>query len=179
MTRLLRLPLVLPICLLLATAARAEVLDSRASGFAVRETRVIAAPIGKVWQGLVKPAAWWSPDHTFSHDARNLTLEARPGGEWLEILPNGGGARHMVVIYAAPPSTLRLEGALGPLQALGVAGHLTFTLADQRGSTLITATYDVGGHSQGGFDEMAAAVDHVLDAQLGRLKTYAETGVTP
>jgi len=174
-----RLSFAVAACLTLATAAQAEILDSQVGGFTVRETRVIAAPVSKVWEGLVQPAAWWSSDHTFSHDARNLSLEVRPGGEWRETLPGGGGARHMVVVYAAPPSALRLEGALGPLQAMGVVGHLTFTLKDQGGATLITETYDAGGHAQGGLDKLAPPVDGVLDAQLGRLKAYVETGKTP
>ncbi len=169
----------LTIWLTLAGAARSEVLETQASGFAVRETRVIAAPIGKTWQGPVKPAAWWSPDHTFLHDAGNLSLEARPGGEWRETLSGGGGLTHLVVIYLALLSILRLEGALGTLQVLGVADHPTFSLEDQGAATLTTATYEVGGHENGGFDSMAAAVGHVLDAQLGRLKTYVETGATP
>jgi len=167
------------LALALATAANAEILDSQANGLTVRETRVIAAPVGKVWEALVQPAAWWSSDHTYSHDARNLSLEPRAGGEWRETLPGGGSARHMVVVYVAPPSTLRLEGALGPLQAMGVIGHLTFTLKDQSGATLITETYDAGGHAPDGLDKLATPVDGVLDAQLGRLKSYVETGKTP
>lgn len=113
------------------------------------------------------------------HDAGNLSLEARPGGECRETLPGGGGLTQLLVIYLAPLSTLRLEGARGPLQVLGVAGLLTFCLKDQAAATLTTATYEAGGHEKGGFDSMSAAVDHVFDAQLGRLKTYVETGATP
>lgn len=48
----------LTIWLSLASASRSEVVVTQASGFAVRETRVVAEPIGKTWQGPVKPAAW-------------------------------------------------------------------------------------------------------------------------
>jgi uncharacterized protein YndB with AHSA1/START domain len=160
-------------CALIAVAARAEVVDSQAGGFTVRASRVIAAPPEAVWGALVAPAGWWNPEHTYSRDAHNLTLSAKPGGFWQEALP-GGGARHMVVILAIPPSTLRLEGALGPLQALGVVGHLTFKLAPQGGGTMITETYDVGGHAQGGLDKLAGPVDGVLDEALGRLKAHVE-----
>jgi uncharacterized protein YndB with AHSA1/START domain len=165
--------------LLVASIARAEVVDSQAGGFTVRESRTIAAAPATVWATLVAPAGWWSSDHTFSHDARNLTLSPKVGGFWQESLPNGGGARHLVVVLADPPSTLRLEGALGPLQALGVAAHLTFKLAPEGGGTLITATYDAGGHAAGGLDKLAGPVDGVLDAQLGRLKARVETGAAP
>jgi uncharacterized protein YndB with AHSA1/START domain len=166
-------------CLLAVGAARAEVVDSQAGGFTVRESRAVAAPPDKVWAVLLAPGSWWSSDHTFSGDARNLTLSAKPGGLWQEALPNGGGVRHMVVVFLAPPTALRLEGALGPLQALGVAGHLTFKLTPQGDGTAVTETYDVGGHAPGGLDKLAGPVNEVLDEQLGRLKTRAEAGGAP
>lgn len=164
---------------LLASGVRAEVVDAQPGGFTVRESRVIAAPAAAVWAVLVRPADWWSSEHTFSADARNLTLSAKPGGSWEESLRSGGGVRHMVVVLADPPTALRLEGALGPLQALGVTGHLTFKLTAEAGGTLVTETYDVGGHAPGGLDKLAGPVNGVLDDQLGRLKARVETGRAP
>jgi hypothetical protein len=60
-----------------------------------------------------------------------------------------------------------------------VAGHLTFKLTAQAGGTLVTETYDVGGHAPGGLDKLAGPVNEVLDEQLGRLKTRVETGAAP
>ena len=177
MSRVVAIPLLT--CVLLAGAARAEVVDSQPGGFTVRESRIVAAPPAKVWAILVAPGAWWDPDHTYSHDAHNLSLEPRPGGFWQEALPKGGGVRHMVVIYVDPPSMLRLEGALGPLQADGVAGHLTFKLTPQDGGTAVNLAYDVGGHAPGGLDKLADPVNAVLDAQLGRLKARVEAGGAP
>ena len=165
--------------LAIASMSRAEVLDSAVSGFTVRESAVVNAPAQKVWDSLIQPAGWWSSSHTFSGDAHNLTLDPRLGGFWQESLPNGGGVRHMVVVYINPPTTLRLEGALGPLQDFGVAGHLTFKLTTHGATTSIVATYDVGGHSPGGLDKIAGAVDGVLGEQVQRLKVRVETGETP
>ena len=165
--------------LLVAGTARPEVVDSQPGGFTVRESRTIAASPAKVWAVLVEPGSWWSSEHTFSRDARNLTLSPKPGGPWLEALPGGGGVLHMTVLYVDPPSALRLEGALGPLQALGAVGHLTFKLTPQDGGTAITETYDVGGHAAGGLDKLAGPVNHVLDEQLGRLKARAEGAAAP
>ena len=48
--------LVLAACAL-SCAAAAEVVDSRADGFTVKETAAIAGPPAKVWATLIKPAA--------------------------------------------------------------------------------------------------------------------------
>ena len=175
-----RLPaLVLLAAFALAGPAAAEVVDSQAGGFTVRESEVIAASPQAVWDVMVQPGSWWSSEHTYSGDARNLSLTVKPGGFWQETLPAGGGARHMVVVLVKPPTMLRLEGALGPLQAMGVAGHLTFSLKPEDKGTLVTETYDAGGHAPGGLDKLAAPVDGVLGQQLARLKTRVETGKTP
>src|SRR5277367_3875178 len=88
---------------LAGTAARADVVDANASGFQVKEAVQIAAPSAKVWAALGEVGRWWNGEHSWSHDARNLSLELKPGGCWCETLPDGGGARHMTVIYTQPP----------------------------------------------------------------------------
>jgi uncharacterized protein YndB with AHSA1/START domain len=160
----------------LAGSASAAVVDTSPQGFEVVETVEIAAPAAKVWSALIQPGQWWSSVHTFSHDAHNLTLDPGPGGCWCEALPGGGGVRHLAVIYVAPGQTLRLEGALGPFQAGGTAGHLTWTLAEAGGHTTVTETYDLGGYFKGGLEKDAPVVDGVLGEQAARLKMYVETG---
>jgi hypothetical protein len=81
----------------------------------------------------------------------------------------------MVVVNAQPGRLLRLAGALGPLQSLGIAGSLSLSLKEGSGGTTVTQTYDVGGHAPGGLDKLAAPVDAVLGAQLGRLKQLIES----
>ena len=39
-----------------------------------------------------------------------------------EKLPNGGGVRHMEVVYAAPGKALVMSGELGPMQVMAAAG---------------------------------------------------------
>ncbi len=155
--------------------ARSEIVDAQAGGFTVRESVTIAAGPDKVWNALGHLDRWWDPVHTYSHDAGNLTIALKPGGSWQEALP-GGGVRHMQVIYVQPGHLLRLEGALGPLQAFGVTGHLTLELKSAPVGTIVAQTYDVGGHAPGGLDQLASPVDKVLGAQLGRLKRFVETG---
>ena len=156
--------------------ARAEVVDSQPGGFTTRQSLTIAAPAATVWAALGKIGAWWNPVHTYSGNAANLSIELKPGGVFLETLGEGGGVRHMVVVYVKPNEALRLDGALGPLQAFGVSGHLTWSLKEKDGVTLFTQTYDVGGHAPGGLGSLAAPVDEVLGGQAARLKQYVEAG---
>jgi hypothetical protein len=159
---------------LLAGAARAEVTDKSAAGFEVVETATIAAAPGKVWDAVMHPARWWSPKHTWSGDAKNLSFD--PSGCFCEQLKKGA-VRHMTVIYADGATQLRMAGALGPLQFTGADGHLGIVLKPAGAATEITLTYDVGGYAKGGLaDAFAAPVDQVLGEQLARLKKAVETG---
>jgi hypothetical protein len=83
---------------------------------------------------------------------------------------------HLRVVMAQPGKAMRLEGALGPLQGLGVTGHLTWTLTAKDGGTELVQTYDVGGYAKGGLAGIATPVDHVLGEQAMRLKAWVETG---
>jgi uncharacterized protein YndB with AHSA1/START domain len=162
--------------LAVALPAAAAVVDSGPSGFLLRHAAKFAAPPARVWSALVEPARWWDPEHTWSGDAANLSLDPAPGGCFCEKLPDGGGVRHLTVVYAAPGSLLRLTGALGPLQQHGVAGSLTFQLEPAADGTTVTLTYSVGGYWPGGLATMAAPADGMLGAQFGRLKALVETG---
>ena len=154
--------------------ARADVVDSQSNGFTVSHKVSIAAPPAKVWAALGQVGAWWDGEHSFSGDSRNLSLDLKPGGMFAEALSNGGAVRHMVVVYADPGKRLRMEGGLGPLQAYGVSGSLTFTLSAEGSGTVLVETYDVGGHAPGGLDKLAGVVDGVLTHQVDRLAAYAE-----
>ena len=168
----------LPLVLVLASGpAAAAIVDAQPGGFQVRSEAVIAATPDKVYAALVQPGLWWSSEHTYSHDARNLTLDAKAGGCWCETLPSGGSAQHMRVVYADPGKALRVAGGLGPLQGLGVQGVLTWSLKPRpEGGVTVTQSYVVGGYAPGGLAALAAPVDQVLGGQLARLKAYVETG---
>ena len=162
-------------CAMLAGAARAEVTDKSAAGFEVVEKATIAAPMAKVYAAILTPSGWWSSAHTFSGDARNLTLDPAAGC-FCEKLPRGF-VRHMEVVYADGASSVRLSGGLGPMQFTGASGHLGFALKPNGAMTDLTLTYDAGGYAKGGLAEtLSAPVDRVLGEQVGRLKKYVETG---
>lgn len=165
------------VCAMLAAPVRGEVVESTAAGFAVRNVATINATPANVYDALTeKVASWWDPVHTFSHDARNLSLEARPGGCFCERLPEGGGVEHMHVVYASPGKLLRLTGAIGPLQEAALAGTMTWSLSEAGSGTTVELTYTVGGFRVGGFRDIPTVVDGVLRGQLGRLKAFVETG---
>jgi uncharacterized protein YndB with AHSA1/START domain len=162
---------------LLAAPLRGEVIESTAAGFLVRNTAGINAPPATVYAALTDGVGgWWDPAHTLSHDARNLSVDAKPGGCFCERLPDGGGVQHMSVVYASPGKLLRLTGAIGPLQEAALAGTMTWNLLQAGGGTTVELIYTVGGFRAGGFRDMPTVVDVVLRGQLARLKAFVETG---
>jgi len=147
------------------------------TGFLVKLETDVHAPPAKVYEALVAQIGlWWNPEHTYSHDAKNLSIDARPGGCFCEKLPNGGGVEHLRVVYIAPPQVVRFSGALGPLQASGVAGSMTWKLSGGSDATRFELSYSVGGFIPGGFEKIAPAVEAMLREQVDRLKMFAETG---
>jgi hypothetical protein len=160
-----------------APPARAEILNSSPVGFTVRSEAVLGAGLESSYNALtMRIASWWDPNHTFSGDAKNLTLDARAGGCFCETLPDGGSVRHMEVVFASPGRMLRMIGALGPLQGSGLAGSMTWGFQEDGDSTRVALTYSVGGYCGSDIMEIAPAVDSVLNEQLMRLKAYVETG---
>jgi hypothetical protein len=157
-----------------ARPANAEVLSVGANGFEVRESAHVAAAADKAFAALLQPARWWSSEHTFSGSAANLVLDARAGGCWCENLPDGGSVEHLHVVYVAPGKALRLRGALGPFQALGVEGSMTWTVKAGANGTDISVSYSVGGYAKDGFDGGSKAADHVLAEQIERLRKFIE-----
>ena len=147
------------------------------TGFLVKLDVSVNAPVAKAYEALVgHVGSWWNPEHTYSHDAKNLSIDARAGGCFCEKLPGGGGIEHLRVVYVAPPQVVRFSGALGPLQASGVAGSMTWKLTGESNSTRLELSYSVGGFIPGGFEKIAPAVEAMLREQLDRLKLFVETG---
>lgn len=158
--------------LVCAGAARAEVTDRSAAGFQSVQTIEVAASPAQAWAAILRPAAWWSSDHSWSGSAANLTMDLARGC-FCETLADGGLARHAAIVFNDNRATLRLEGALGPLVFTGATGHLAFVVTPQGTGAKVALTYDVGGYAKGGLAETwAAPVDAVLGAQMARLKAY-------
>lgn len=155
------------------SSAPAEVRASSVGGFALENRATVAVSPAEAYAALGRVGRWWSSAHTYSGDAANMTLDLRVDGCFCERIPADGGAiEHGRVVYARPGQTLRLQAALGPLQAEGVTGALTWSLRAVEGGTEITQTYVVGGYMRGGLEAVAPLVDQVMAEQLRRLAEH-------
>jgi uncharacterized protein YndB with AHSA1/START domain len=162
--------------LALAGIARSEVIRATEGGFTVRHQVTAAMPPPAVWSAMADVGRWWDPEHTYSGDARNMTLEPFVGGCFCERLGMYAGIQHMAVIYAQPPKTLRLSGALGPLQEFAVTGSMTFSIEPASGGSKVTLTYTASGFTDRPMSDWAPLVDSVLGVQLQRLGRLIATG---
>lgn len=164
-----------PIVALTPLPAAAEVATSSDSGFVSHNVAEVSAPPAEAWAMLVRPGEWWNGEHSFSGSAANMTIAPVAGGCFCEAIPagNGGAAgqvEHMRVVYIDPRvHTLRLRGALGPLQSEAVTAVLTMSVEASGSGSRITWDYVVGGYMRMAMGEMAPAVDGVVGEQLSRL----------
>jgi hypothetical protein len=149
--------------------------DVSPSGFTVTLRHETRATPRQLYESLGRVDQWWNERHTYSGKASNLSLPLQAGGCFCERWGQSS-VEHARVVYAAENSTLRLSGALGPLQALGVQGTLHFAFAEKDGRTTLEVGYRVAGHAGAGLDRLAGPVDSVLAEQARRLISFAETG---
>lgn len=147
--------------------AHAEVTASAPDAFLTTHRIETDATPAQAWEALGRIGAWWNGQHTYSGDAANLSMELRAGACWCERWAEGS-IEHGRVVYAHRDRTLRIAGALGPLQELAVDGILQFAIARPGPRTVVTVTYRVRG-AQAGVDKLAAIVDKVVGEQVARL----------
>jgi uncharacterized protein YndB with AHSA1/START domain len=162
------------------TPAAAEVIQTSAGHFVTRDSAVVKAAPKAAWLALIQPGDWWNKDHSWSGDAKNMSITPQGGGCFCERIPekNAGGeiglagsAQHMTVVMAEPMKVLRMRGGLGPLQSEPVDGVLTITMQPDKASsgTKIVWEYVVAGHMRYEVAKISKAVDGVMSEQLGRL----------
>lgn len=161
------------IALLAASPAAAEVVSASSNGFEVRETVTLVVPANVAFDSFGNVAEWWDPDHTYSGDSKNLSLNLSPGGCFCERFPKGGGIEHMRVTYVEPGKRIVFTGALGPLLYEATSGVMNVEVKSAAGGSQLTLDYRASGFFNGGADKLAADVDGVLAGQLKRLRAYA------
>lgn len=170
------------LAVLASAPCRAEVTARTDAGFVVRVTGEVAATPAEAWKAFTTPSLWWNPQHTFSGEAANLTMDATANGCFCEKLPvpkgapatqKPGSVMHMRVVYAETYRALRLVGGLGPLQSEAVNGTMTVTFKPVDGSggkaTRILWEYVVGGFMRYKTETISGAVDKVLAEQIAGL----------
>lgn len=161
---------------MISVPAVARVQEASERGIVMRYVAHVPVGADEAWAVLMKPAQWWDSEHTYSGDAANLSLDPRPGGCFCEMLPAKepkgvprGGVEHMRVVYIDKGRALRLNGALGPLQADAATGTLTFQFKPDETGTQILVEYVVGGFFRGDVAKLAPMFDGVLGGQVDRL----------
>lgn len=164
-------------CLFVAQAAvaRAAVTQAKPDSFLLTISTEIAVPPAALFGALGQPGSWWSPGHTWSGDAKNLSLTLDAGTCYCERWP-GGSVEHARVVFVKKDELLRLNGALGPLQEMAITGILTFALKPTEKGTRLEVTYRASGDPSHALDTLAPFVDQVLTEQIERLKRFIETG---
>lgn len=178
---MIRTAMIALLLVMAAPALRAEVVETTADRFVTRATASVKAPPLQTWLALTRPGEWWNPAHSWSGDAKNMTLTPQGGGCFCERIPVGdsgnasameGSARHAEVLQACPMKVLRMRGGFGPLQGEPANGVLTITLKEVPGGTRLMWEYNVGGPMRYKIAEIAPAVDGVMTEQLKRLQAH-------
>lgn len=152
--------------------ARAEVVSAAPDAFEIRASVDVDAQAADAWRILLRIERWWNDEHTFSGNAANMRLQPVAGGCWCERWAQGQSVEHarvVLVMTNGNTRSLRLNGALGPLQALGAHGVLTFTVTPQGERSRVSIVYRVGGSPSMQLHTLAPVVSEVLDAQLAGL----------
>lgn len=169
--RLLVLPLIFSSVAVLQGAS-AAVQDSSPSGFTVENSVIVPVSATTAWAALVNDVdRWWPKDHSWwGHESR-LTIDPRAGGCFCEI-SGERQAQHLQVVFVNPPNLLRLTGALGPMQGMGLSGVVEWRLKVAESGTRITLWYRAGGYSPEDLVKLAPVVDEVQGLQLGGLANY-------
>ena len=158
-----------------APAAHADIIKKDENGFVVRHMAEVKASPQDVYKTLRAPAKWWSPEHSWTGDAKNFYMDAQAGGCFCELIPAAregderGSVEHMRIVFAQPGKLMRLSGGLGPLQSEAVNGTLTIAIKPtSKGTTIVGFEYIVGGYMRYEMDTISSAVDGVIGEQLSR-----------
>lgn len=152
------------------STARADIVEATAERYLLRHEAVSTLTPDALWDKLIKPETWWHPDHTYSGNAENLSLDLQAGGMWREDW-DGGSVVHGTVLTSLHGKMLRLNAPFGPLQGLDVTVIWTITIMpDGEGSKVIFDEI-AGGTAGSKLDALAPAVDFVKAEAIRRLTT--------
>jgi uncharacterized protein YndB with AHSA1/START domain len=159
-----------------AAPAAAEVRSSGPQGFEIQHSVPLVVPQTAAFDAFARIAQWWSPDHSYSGNASNLSLSLTAGGCFCERLDGGGSVEHMRVVHVEPGEKLVLTGGLGPLLYEATAGVMEVKVERSAGGSRLVLNYRVAGFAKGGAERLAPMVDKMIGEQLLRLRKYVSSG---
>lgn len=155
--------------LMTSGVAGAEVVASSPDHFTLKLEAHTELAQDAAWARLIEPSSWWLPDHTYSGNSDNLSLDVQAGGQWREDW-DGGSIWHGTVIQVHEGKKLVLSAPFGPLQDLAVTSVWTITLTPvASGGTTITFDHVTNGTAASQLDQIAPAVDYVKSEALKSL----------
>jgi len=163
------------VTLFAAGPAASEIKESAPDALLLEYVYHVHAPPERVYAAITEIGHWWNGEHTYSGDAANLSLKAEAGACFCETWKDGS-VRHGQVVMAMHDKVLRIETALGPLQARAVNGILTFALKPNGELTDLAISYRINGSASSHLEKTATGVNSNLDDQFQRLVRYIETG---
>jgi len=151
--------------------AQANVLHKNDNGFAIEIKRLVNVDKTVAYNKFMQVSDWWLSDHTWFGDAKGLYIEPFVNGCFCEK-KGKKQALHMTVSYISPNNEVRMIGGLGPLQAMGIHGGMTWKFEQHSPTqTAIKFTYHVTGYAENGLGSLAAIVDKVQTMQIDSLAT--------
>ena len=163
----------LTVFLFAQSTSQAEIVSSSNDHFKLEMQAKSTLSSKEVWDRLIAPSEWWHADHTYSGDAKNLTLNLTAGGLWREDWASGSVA-HGRVLLAEPPRLLRLDAPFGPLQELAVESVWTITIAPDEAGSIVKFEFVANGSTQSDLEALAPTVDFVKSEALKNLVALRE-----
>jgi len=160
---------------LFAGTARAELTQTDAHGFTIRHAFTVSAAPDDAYAAMLDIANWWDPEHSYSGDAANFSLQAVAGGCFCETW-DAGSTLHAEIIQVRDGAMIRMRGALGPLQEMGLSSLHEWTFEATDTGTQITYVNLVRGWPGDELEALAPIVDAVQVAQMERLRRWIEYG---
>lgn len=155
-----------------ACTAQANVLEANPGHYSLRQEATSDLAPDAMWNRLIHPETWWHPDHSYSGNSGNLSLEATAGGGWRETW-DSGSVEHGRVLQVQTGRMLRLDAPFGPLQELGVQVVWTITIEPFGDGSKVTFTEIANGTNASKLDALAPAVDFVKTEAIKRLTQTA------
>lgn len=160
--------------------AQAEVVNAGPDGFEIALKRPSERDVKTQFERIMRISEWWSSDHTWSGDAKNLRITTlASGGQWREVWENGDVEHGRIIAGSRQGNTwmVRFDAALGPLQGMGVKGILTMeVVAQEAGGSEVIFHYFVTGAAFQELDKIAPVVDGVLATQIDNLVAKPANG---